>query len=402
MKKVFLCLACYFKGRDFMIRLKELGNEVYVVTSSSLKDEDWPRNHIDEIFYLEENTTGVWNLDDLLMGTAHLLRWKKIDRIIALDDFDVERAAFLRESFRIAGMGQTTARYFRDKLAMRIKAKNDGINVPDFSSLFSDQDITDFLSNTQGPWILKPRGEASATGIQKVNTHDEAWRAIHGLGDHRHDYLIECFLLGDVYHVDALTKDGNTLFSRASKYLRPPFEVAHGGGIFQSITLPVDDPEFEQLQKHTAQLLEAFGMQHSASHSEFLKSTRDGKFYFIETASRVGGAHIAEMLEFATGINLWKEWAAIEYADLTNHPYHVPAHHDGNAGLIISLIKEENADYSTFQEDEIVWRMNKSHHIGMIIQHDDHTRIMELLDQFADRIRQNLHASLPASNKSLH
>ena len=402
MKKAFLCLACYYKGRDFIVKLKELGNEVYVVASSSLRDEDWPRDHIDEIFYLDENEVGVWNLDDLLMGTAHLLRWKKIDCIIALDDFDVERAAFLRESFRIDGMGQTTARYFRDKLAMRTKARKDGIAVPDFSSLFSDQDITNYLNTTSGPWIIKPRGEASATGIQKVNTHEEAWKAIHELGDHRHDYLIECFLLGDVYHVDTLTKDGKTLFSRASRYLRPPFEVAHGGGIFQSITLPVDDPEFGSLQEHTSFLLKAFGMHHGASHSEFLKSAKDGKFYFIETASRVGGAHIAEMVEFATGINLWKEWAALEHAELTHSTYELPEHRDNNAGLIISLINQEYADYGLFPESEIVWRMNKKYHIGMIIQHEDQNRIMDLLQEFAERIRQNQHASLPASKKTLH
>jgi nitrous oxide reductase accessory protein NosL len=49
-----------------------------------------------------------------------------------LDDFDVEKAATLREHLRIGGMGETTARYFRDKLAMRMKAREAGINVPDF------------------------------------------------------------------------------------------------------------------------------------------------------------------------------------------------------------------------------------------------------------------------------
>ena len=43
------------------------------------------------------------------------MRSKKIDRIVALDDFDVEKGAYLREHFQISGMGQTTARHFRDK-----------------------------------------------------------------------------------------------------------------------------------------------------------------------------------------------------------------------------------------------------------------------------------------------
>ena len=69
----------------------------------------------------------------------------------------MEKAAYLRETFRVPGMGYTTARYFRDKLAMRMKAEEAGIRIPGFSDLFHDLDITHFLKNTQGPWLIKPR-----------------------------------------------------------------------------------------------------------------------------------------------------------------------------------------------------------------------------------------------------
>jgi biotin carboxylase len=50
-------------------------------------------------------------------------------------------------------------------------------------------------------------------------------------------------------------------------------------------------------------------LKHGAAHTEFIKCNEDGKIYFLETSSRVGGAHIAEMVEAASGINLWGEWA---------------------------------------------------------------------------------------------
>ena len=59
-------------------------------------------------------------------------------------------------------------------------------------------------------------------------------------------------------------------------------------------------------------MLAGFGLGWGASHTEFMKAHADGQFYFIETSARVGGANTAEMVEHATGVNLWSEWARLE------------------------------------------------------------------------------------------
>ena len=114
--KTFICISNYFKGADFLIELKKLGNKVYLITSEKLRDKPWPTQYIDEIFYMEGQDTD-WNLEHLLLGVGNLMKSNTIDAIVALDDFDVEKATYLRENLRISGMGQTTGRYFRDKLA---------------------------------------------------------------------------------------------------------------------------------------------------------------------------------------------------------------------------------------------------------------------------------------------
>jgi hypothetical protein len=63
-----------------------------------------------------------WNCRILSMH-LHLSRRVKIDAVVPLDDFDVEKAAALREHLRLPGMGDSQARLFRDKLAMRTTAK---------------------------------------------------------------------------------------------------------------------------------------------------------------------------------------------------------------------------------------------------------------------------------------
>ena len=399
----FLCICTYFKGVEFLKSCKAEGNNVYLLTNQKLKDKAWPRESIEEIFYLKniENTFDTYQI--VLVGLAAIMRNKKIDRVVALDDFDVEKAALVREHFRIPGMGQTTARYFRDKLAMRMQAQDAGITVPPFCSLFNDIDITEYLQRSSPPWVIKPRSEASAAGIKKVHSFQEAWGNLHSLGDERHNFLIEQFKPGDVYHVDSLTINGKVIFTRCSQYLNTPFEVSHGGGIFRSVTLEHNSEDDAALKKMNEDVMRSFGMKSSASHTEMIKCYEDGKFYFLETASRVGGANLAEMIEFSSGINLWREWAKIETIVAVGGTYELPMVEDFYSGIVISLSSHENPDYTPFNDPEIVWKMDEEYHIGLIVRSKDRAKVLELMEKYASMIRDlGYHASAPAPDKPVH
>jgi hypothetical protein len=393
----FLCVSTYFKGQDFLKSCKAQGNNVFLLTRKSLEHEAWPFDVIDEVFYIDE-----WNDAQVLAGLAYKFRSIHFDRFIALDDFDVEKVATLREHFRMPGMGETTSRYFRDKLAMRIKGKDSGIPVPEFTALFNDMDVNLFADTVLAPWLIKPRSEASATGIRKIHSKDELWQVIHELGDNRHNYLVEKFAPGDVFHVDSLNYNNKVIFTRVSRYLDTPFEVAHGGGIFRSVTLEINSPDDKGIIKLNKQVMKAFGLKHSASHSEYIKSHATGEYFFLETSSRVGGANLSEMVEAASGVNLWGEWAKIEDAVLKGYEYQLPEVQKKYAGIVVSLSRFEHPDMSSFNDTEIVWKMNKAWHIGMIVSSDTQERILELLDKYTQRIANEFHASAPAPNKSVN
>lgn len=381
---------------------KEAGNTVLLLTAKRTEGKAWPYESIDETFYLEDDSNTLSNFENMIKGLAYVMRTRKIDRVVALDDFDVEKAAIVREHFRIPGMGQTTARYFRDKLAMRVQARDEGINVPVFSGLFNDVEITEYLRASTPPWVIKPRAEASAAGIKKVYSFDEAWQTIHSLGEERHLFLIEQFKPGAVYHVDALTLGGKVIFQRSSEYLNTPFEVAHGGGIFRSVTVELNSKDAKALKKMNEQVLKAFHMNYSASHTEVIKCHEDGEFYFLETASRVGGAHLAEMVEMSSGINLWREWAKVENAQAIGESYSLPNVRNDYSGIIISLARQQWPDSSPFNDPEIVWRMSEEYHVGLIVQSTSRARVLELMDKYAQMIQNDYHASAPAKDKPTH
>ena len=231
-----LCLTSYFKGVEFMVECKRQGCRTLLVTAQSLTDADWPRESLDDIFYVPDEDK-TWKLQDVLLGISHLAKTEVIDRIVPLDDFDVEIAASLREHLRVPGMGDTTARYFRDKLAMRAKARDAGLAVPDFIQVLNYGQLHEFMQRIPPPWVLKPRSMAGSIGVKKISSADEFWSAVDRLGDQQSFYLLEQYVPGDIFHVDTITYEKELLFSIASKYGRPPMDVSHEGDIFTTRTL---------------------------------------------------------------------------------------------------------------------------------------------------------------------
>jgi hypothetical protein len=395
--KTFICISNYFKGADFLINLKNLGNKVYLVTSEKLRNSPWPNEHIDEIFYMEGQDMD-WNLEHLLLGVGNLMKSTKIDAIVALDDYDVEKATYLRENLRIDGMGQTTGRYFRDKLAMRMRAKSCGIPIPNFCSLFNDHDINTFADTIPAPWVLKPRSEASANGIIKIFDKENLWIHINEMGNNRFKYLLEQFKPGDVYHCDSLILDRKILFSMTSKYLATPMEISQGGGVFRSANIAYNSEDDKAIKAVNEQVLKGFGLKHGAAHTEFIKCKEDGKIYFLETSSRVGGAHIAEMVAEASNINLWKEWAAIEDSLVKETKYILPKVKKEYAGIVLTLSKYQHPDLSSFSDPEVCFRVPLDYHAGLIVKSDKQERVLELLNTYTDRFVNDFTA-IVAQNK---
>jgi biotin carboxylase len=395
--KTILAIASYDKGADFLRQCKRSGWRTLLLTSESLRgDNNFPADEIDEIFYMPDDNK-VWNTEHTIKAVSYLARTEQISRIVPMDDFDLENAAALREHLRIPGMGSTTTHHFRDKLAMRMEAKAAGLNIPEFCGIIHHPTVHAFTQRVAGPWVLKPRFLAGALGIKKAQNADELWGHINALGDSSSFYLVEKYIPGDIFHVDALTEGGKQLFARASGYGRPPLDVTHGD-IFTTRTLDATSKTAQMLVEANTQVLKAMRLVRGASHTEFIVGKEDGKAYFLETAARVGGASITDLVEAATGVNLWAEWAKLEMAG-GDGTYTAPTPKDDHAALMVTLAKQEWPDSSGYNDPEIVWRMKKRFHVGMVVKSPRYERVTELLDSYRERIRGDFFASAPPKDK---
>jgi biotin carboxylase len=392
--KTILCIASYEKGHEFLRQCKRERWRVILLTSKSLQGKaQWPTESIDEIFYIPD-VKKQWNMNDVILGVSYMARTEQIDRIVALDDYDVEKAASLREHLRLQGTGETGARYFRDKLAMRRAAAAAGIAVPQFVHILNYKRIQDFMDAVAPPWVLKPRLQAGAIGIKKIESAEQLWKTIEGLGDEQSFYVLEQYVPGNVHHIDSILYDGEVLLATAHEYAIPPMEVAHQGRVFSTRTM-IRGTEAEQaLQKINRDLLNTVGLKQGVSHTEFIKGREDGKFYFLETSARVGGAHIVELVEASTELNLWSEWAKIETL-LEGERYELPPHRADYGGLMVSLAKQEWPDLSAYDAPEVAWKLKKKNHAGIIVCSLDYDRVTQLLGEYTQRFYKDFFASAP-------
>lgn len=193
----------------------------------------------------------------------------------------METAARLREHLRVPGMGDTTARHFRDKLAMRrVQARDQGVPVPDFVHVLNHGQVDAFMWKCcPGPWVLKPRSEAGSVGIKKLHHAQEVWDTIETLGDLQSDHLMEQYVAGDVYHVDSIVYDRKILFSQAHRYGVPPFNVWNHGGVFSTKSLDKEAPELGGSLAVNDQVIRAMGLVRRVTRCpEFIRGG-DGKLY---------------------------------------------------------------------------------------------------------------------------
>ena len=390
-----LCISTYEKGQDFLRQCADMGVRPTLLTVEKLRHGNWPLECLEELACMPENLTR----EQVINTVSWMARGRRYDRVVALDEFDQEMAAAIREHWRLPGMNLSTTAFYRDKLAMRTGARNLGFLVPEFCRVLNYDELRAYMGSIPGPWLLKPRAEASALGIRKIEGREQLWRNLDELGDRQSHFLMERFVPGDIFHVDSIVSDGRVIFSVVHQYGRPPMQVMHEGGVFTTRTVDRASKEWGELTELNTRLAPALGMVHGVTHAEYIRAHSDGRFYFLEIAARVGGAFIVDLVQASTGINLWREWARLEIDNLLGVAYALPANYEEYAGSVLCLAQTAEPDTSSFNAPEIVYRMKKHHHAGLIVRSPRPQRVRELLENYSEQFAQRYLATMPAPEK---
>lgn len=391
--RTVLCLTNFFKGHRLLESFKKLGCRTLLVGTTRVRHDPWKSEHVDEKFFVHD----FEDEQALLNAISYLARDREIDLVVPLEEYSVETAATVRAHLGLPGPDEGVTRRSRDKLAMRLLARQAGIPVPAFEAFVNRGAVGRFLNSVPGPWMIKPRMEGGAVQIRKLHHAEDVWRLFEELGDRRSYHLIEAFVPGSVFHVDSVVQNGRVLMALPGRYGTPPFDVWHGGGVFSSRTVAKKDPLAKVLLDLNEKVVRAVGVHQGVNHVEFL--ALEDRVYFLEIGARVAGSNLDRLTTAATGVDLFLESAKLELHWLGDE-YKVDKPYRKEAGIVLCLSrdKEPSKDFCAGMP-EVVWTLSHEHHAGCVVASSNSARIDRLVETIRENLARDHLAVLPATEK---
>ncbi|MGN6104018.1 MAG: ATP-grasp domain-containing protein [Kofleriaceae bacterium] len=229
------------------------------------------------------------------------------DRIISISEFDLLRAAKLRDLLGIEGQRYESALAFRNKLRMKDIASAAGLAVPAYRRVDTPADVFAFVEEHGPRIVLKPIVGAGATHTYMIRSFEDVHRVmaegIFGPAELPSAFEVESLVDGVMHHVDGIYQDGAFIALWPSVYVSPCHVYAQGI-MHASTTLALDNPLAQRLCAFVEKLLAALPTPASTGvHAEIFHTT-DDRLVLCEIASRVGGPRIPDLFRTATDFEL--------------------------------------------------------------------------------------------------
>ena len=198
---------------------------------------------------------------------------------------------FLLRKMGIPCNSEWTEKISTNKYLMRQVMKEGGIESPNFILVTENSAIEDIYAATSEfiyPLICKPVDLSSSRGVFKIEKKEDLKRALdYALGwSKEKEVILEEFIEGPEYSGESIAYKG------VYKLLAVTEKHTTGAPHFVEIGHRQPAPlTLEMLKKIEQILYKAFAtmkIQYGAIHPEF-RITKDGKIYFMEIATRMGG-----------------------------------------------------------------------------------------------------------------
>lgn len=277
----------------------ELG--CYVITSDYLPD-NYAHKYSDEYC-----NVSIIDRQAVLREAEKL----KIDGIMSFAcDPGVVTAAYVAEKMGLPSVGSYEAvSILQNKRRFRQFLSENGFNVPVAKGYTSADQALQDTDMFHWPVIVKPTDSAGSKGVTKVTDPHNLQKSIEHalLFSHVGEFIIEDYLeqVGFSSDTDSFSVNGELKFvsfnaQRFDLKADNPYTPA-------AYSWPATIPEKYQaeLTKEIQRLIRLLGLKTSVYNIETRLCT-DGKAYIMECSPRGGGNRLAEILRYATGVDLIK------------------------------------------------------------------------------------------------
>lgn len=274
-------------------------------------------HHYDEFFEKLKNRDDInlikiekwYDSNDIELFIYQFSQKERIDRIISLREEEVVRVAKIRKFLEIPGLQPFAAKLFRDKFEMKKFVRNNGIKTADYWKVNSIIDALESVKNDgyNFPYILKPIDGAGSKNTFVLNCISD----IENIeAEYFNNSILESFVSGEVYHIDALYTQNTCRYISAAKYINNPLEFKKGKST-ASMFLTQDVPETSKIIEFSKNVCSIMPLtENCIIHLEVFYNGLD--IIFNEIAIRLGGGRIINIVEREFSLNLLEEFVRAE------------------------------------------------------------------------------------------
>ena len=282
------------------------GEDVYMISDASAVPPGDLESHAARYKHLE--TVADYEAGVLVDNCAIALHEKvHFRRIVAVSEFDLLRAAHLRDILGIEGQSYASALAFRDKVHMKSLAARGGIHVPPFCRVAGPRDVLEFVDRYGLPIVIKPLLGAGSSGITIVCNREELHAALDcvtGTAGQADSALeVEQFIAGPMYHMNGFVYEGQLVANWPSRYVNDCRSFLDGK-VQGSYTLCPSNPMVSRLQGFVEDLLCALPTPRTTAFHAEAFHTADDDILLCEIASRVAGPMVPEQFRLAFDFDL--------------------------------------------------------------------------------------------------
>lgn len=232
--------------------------------------------------------TDLWVLDG-----------RPAEHLVAVSERLLITAGMLRDQLGLEeGSGVANAVAMRDKLLMMSVFAAQGVPLPDFR-VFTPANACDLLAR-HGKVVVKPRLGTSSAGVHVVDDAAALTELTAVEGFDAATHVVEEFVDGELYHVDAIVEGGVVLAVDMGRTVDSPMsfdrtdairDVALAEGILRDRLVALNERVVAAMPWHSG-----------ATHLEIF--VRGDELLFLEVAARSGGGGIWAGYQHRTGRSL--------------------------------------------------------------------------------------------------
>jgi hypothetical protein len=245
--------------------------------------------------------------DGLVELTAiELAETQKISHLVVHSEYDLLRAAHLRQFLGLPGQSVESALAYRDKVVMKEYLARMAIPVAKFQRQTSPIDLFEFASKNGYPVVIKPVDGSGSQDVSVVHNREELHQAASRSG--HGSQMIESFVDGAMYHVNGLISQQGPHFYAPCAYINGALDY-QTGGLFGSRTIDPRSMLAERLVEFTKQVLQALPPADPLAFHAEIFHTKDDRLLLCEVAARTAGSLTIELIERSYGVNLHRAWS---------------------------------------------------------------------------------------------